>query len=102
MAGTAFYMSIDVRGQLARLMRSRAKSSCFSANGRPLSRQEAIDSLMNDLAHGRETLPCSSKCGNPCKQDARCTGFDYGKDGGCPGHPNDDEQPTQGAAQGEA
>ena len=100
MAGTAFYMSICVRGSLDKLMRSRAKMSYFSENGRTLTRKEAIDSLMDELAKGRETLPCDGKCGNPCKRDARCKGFDYGKEGGCPGHPNDDGCAPQEAKQG--
>lgn len=90
MAGTAFHMSYCVRSSLEKLMRSRAKMSYFSEGGRLLTRKEAIDKLMDELAKGRETLPCDGKCGNPCKRDARCKGFDYGKEGGCPGHPCDD------------
>lgn len=93
MAGTSVYMSFDVRGSLEKLMRSRAKMSFFSKNGRTLTRKEAIDSLMDELAKGRETLPCDSRCANPCKRNARCAGFDYGKNGGCPGHPAEPATP---------
>lgn len=81
------YMCLSVRGALRRLAESRAKKSEFSDNGRPLSRLEAIESLQDELAKGRETLPMGSVCANPCPNAGKgCKGFDYGKGGGCPGY----------------
>jgi hypothetical protein len=81
-------MCISVRGALARLSESRGKRSEFQSDkGKPLTRLEAIDALMDELAQGHEVIPMGSKCGNPCGHaDKGCTGFDYGKGGGCPGY----------------
>ena len=88
MTATRLFMHLDVRGALNHLQRSRAKKSAFTDDqGRPITRLEAIDGLMDELAKGHECMPMSSGCGNPCKKSHLCTGFDYGKNGGCPGYP---------------
>jgi hypothetical protein len=80
-------MCLSVRGALKRLNASRAKKSEFSDEGRPLTRLEAIDGLHDELAAGRETLPMNKECKNPCTYaDKGCKGFNYGKNGGCPGY----------------
>lgn len=86
--GRRFFMNISIRGALMDLNRSRAKGSCWDGDdGKPLTRLEAIDALQDELVQGREVLPLSNDCGNPCKHAAQgCTGFDYGKNGGCPGY----------------
>ena len=92
MTATSFYMHLDVRGALNNLQRSRAKKSAFTDDqGRPITRLEAIDGLMDELAKGHECMPMSKRCGKPCKNSPLCIGFDYGKNGGCPGHPVTDE-----------
>ena len=94
MSATAFFMHLSVRGALGQLQRSRAKKSAFQDdNGRPMSRLDAIDGLMDELAKGHECLPMNKGCGAPCKNSPLCRGFDYGKDGGCPGHPVDELKP---------
>lgn len=47
--------------------------------------------LMDELAKGRESLPMNNGCGNPCKNSPKCQGFNYGKEGGCPGYCVDDD-----------
>lgn len=78
----------SVRGALKELNRSRAKKSYYQSDkGVPLSRLEAIDALMDELAQGHEVIPLGDECENPCPHaDKGCTGFDYGKGGGCPGY----------------
>lgn len=87
-------MCLSVRGALRELNSSRAKGSYYNDDsGKPLSRMQAIESLQDELSKGREKIPMSKECANPCKHaDKGCKGFDYGKEGGCPGHiiPNDD------------
>ena len=95
MGSTTFYMHLCVRGALNQLHRSRAKKSAFTDDhGRPMTRLEAIDGLMDELSKGHECMPMSKGCGNPCKNSALCAGFDYGKDGGCPGHPSNSAKVT--------
>ena len=92
MTATSFYMHLDVRGALNNMQRSRAKKSAFTDDqGRPITRLEAIDGLMDELAKGHECMPMSKGCGKPCKNSPLCTGFDYGENGGCPGYPVTDE-----------
>lgn len=87
MASRSYFLAQDVRGAIKRLSASKARNSEFSADGQPLSRLEAIDALMDELAQGHYTIPLSKACGNPCPRHAQCPGFNYGKGGGCPGHP---------------
>lgn len=94
---TAFsvHMCLCVRGALKQLNASRAKKSCFNDDhGRPLSRLEAIDGLLDELTKGHETIPMHKGCANPCKNSAKCKGFDYGPEGGCPGHPIGEGEPA--------
>lgn len=92
-------MCISVRGALAELHRSRAKSSYWNDDqGKPLTRLQAIDALCDDLAAGRETLPLGKDCANPCPHaDKGCKGFNFGKDGGCPGYWLEAEESAAGA-----
>lgn len=92
-------MCISVRGALAELHRSRAKSSYWNDDqGKPLTRLQAIDALCDDLAAGRETLPLGKDCTNPCPHaDKGCEGFNFGKDGGCPGYWLEAEESAAGA-----
>lgn len=81
------YMCLSVRGALRRLAESRSKKSEFTDDGRPLTRLQAIESLQDELVEGRETIPMSENCSSPCQHaDKGCKGFDYGKNGGCPGY----------------
>jgi hypothetical protein len=76
---------LSVRDAIKEAHRSRAKGSHYNDDqGRPLTRLEAIDALMNELAKGHEVIPLGSECGNPCKNPG-CAGFDY-SGGGCPGY----------------
>lgn len=76
MGSKTIHMSVDVRGMLSRLHRSRAKMGpCQHDDGRRMTRLESIDALFNELSQGREVLPL----GKPCE------GFDFRT--GCPGHP---------------
>lgn len=86
------YMCLNVRGALNDLSRSKQKISYFtdSATGKPISRIDAIDGLCDELTKGHEVIPMHSKCGNPCQNSDKCAGFDYGKDGGCPGYEVED------------
>jgi hypothetical protein len=87
MMGKSYYMCMSVRGAIKDLQGRRGKKSYMNDDqGRPLTRLEAIDSLMDELAKGHEVIPMGDKCANPCQNaDKGCTGFDY-KDGGCPGY----------------
>lgn len=81
------YMYMCVRGAIRNLQQSRSKKSgLLHDDGRQMTKNEAIDALMDELAEGRETIPVSSKCGNPCGHSSACKGFDFGKNGGCPGY----------------
>lgn len=54
-------------------------------DGRELSPAEARTFLALEKAKGRNVIPCSSECGNPCRHaDNGCAGFDYAG-GGCSG-----------------
>lgn len=95
MSAISLHMSLCVRGAIKNLQGSRAKRSGFTHdNGAPMTRLEAIDALMDELAKGRETIPMHRGCGNPCKNSSLCAGFDYGVQGGCPGHPVDEGEKT--------
>ena len=75
----SIHMGVSVRGAIGRLSRSRAKMAPgMSGNGRPLTRVEAIDALMNHLAAGQELLPLGD-----------CDLWDYKT--GCPGHVIEDD-----------
>jgi hypothetical protein len=83
------YMCLNVRGAL-RNMTKREKRGMFKHDdGRTMTADEADDALMDELVKGHEVIPMSTTCGNPCSY-ASCTGFDYGPEGGCPGHATDE------------
>lgn len=81
-------MCLSVRGALRDLGERRGSESYFNDdNGKPLTRMQAIDALQDELVAARETIPCSTDCANPCPHaDKGCKGFNYGKNGGCPGY----------------
>lgn len=85
---TTTYMCLSVRGAINHLQTTNPKNSGFQdLDGRPMSRTEALDAFMDELVQGHEVIPMNQKCDNPCKNSTGCAGFDYGKGGGCPGHP---------------
>ena len=88
------YMCMSVRGAINSLHRQRGKKTYMTDDqGRPLTKQQALDALMDELAKGHETIPMGPQCANPCPNaDKGCPGFDYGEHGGCGGFCPDDEK----------
>lgn len=86
------YMSISVRGALS--WPNRKLTGMFKKDGRRVTGPEARDYLLDQIAAGRETIPCAKHCANPCAKPG-CKGFDFSVDGGCPGH---DPEPVEGGA----
>jgi hypothetical protein len=105
MGAKRVYMCLSVRGAIRNLQGQRGKRSMFNDdNGKPMSKDQALGALMDELVKGRETIPMNSKCGNPCANSDKCKGFDYGEQGGCPGHEVEDEvtqPPAADSQQGE-
>lgn len=103
------HMCMSVRGAIRNTMKLRknAKTYMTDDKGRPLSRDEAVSALMDELAKGHDVIPLGLPCGNPCK-NARlgCTGFLYKEESGrhgCPGYPTPDAEravaePANGSA----
>lgn len=89
---------MSVRGGIRMLQQKRrdAKTYMTDNTGRPLSRDEAIDSLMTELTRGHECIPMNKHCGKPCAY-ASCPGFDYGENGGCGGHVSGEEPTPAGS-----
>ncbi|HEY1129164.1 MAG TPA: hypothetical protein VGF12_07155 [Roseateles sp.] len=79
-----FHLCVSVRGAL-RWPNTRL-AGMFRKDGRRLKGSEVREHLMDQLAAGREHIPCDKTCANPCPR-AGCAGFDYGPEGGCPGYP---------------
>lgn len=80
-------MCVSARGLINHLrgLRKNAKTHLADSNGRTLSRDAAIDAVINEIAKGHLTLPMGD-CANPCPNaHLGCSGFDYGEGGGCPG-----------------
>ena len=72
---TIRHMCIDVQGCIMGISSSRKKYSMFDdKNGKPILRETAIRSLLDELGKGRKVIPM----GEPCE------GFSY--ETGCPGH----------------
>lgn len=94
---TTTTMCMSVRGGIRMLQSKRRNSKTYMRDdsGRELSRDEAINALMDELAKGHEVIPMSKECGNPCAY-ASCPGFNYGEHGGCGGRITG-EQPTRKA-----
>lgn len=87
-------LCMSVRG----LLRNRGYVGLFkNEQGQSIGPDEAFEYICDELAKGHEQLPLSPKCGNPCSQ-AGCKGFDYGKDGGCPGYEVETEVEERDAA----
>ena len=81
-------MCLCVRGAIRNLQNQRSSKSGFQHNdGRPMTKAEGINALMDELVKGHETIPMNNKCGKPCQNSPLCAGFDYGENGGCPGFP---------------
>lgn len=82
------HFCISARGLIRHLrsLRKNAKTGLTDDQGRPLSRDQAIEAVIDEIAKGRLTLPMGG-CANPCPR-ARlgCEGFDYAEGGGCPGY----------------
>lgn len=94
MTTMSMHMCLCTRGAIRNLQASRSKKTAYQHDdGRPMNKDEAMNALMDELAKGHESIPMSKKCGNPCQNSPLCKGFDYGKDGGCPGHPVSEESP---------
>jgi hypothetical protein len=88
-------MCMNVRGGIRELQKQRSQKTFYTDDaGRPLSKPEAIDALMDELAQGHELMPMNPKCGNPCENSPLCKGFDYGKGGGCPGYALEEVRPA--------
>lgn len=88
MSECRLYMCLSVRGAIRNLHNQRGEKTGFHfEDGRPMNRDQAIDALMDELAHGLQTLPMHAGCGNPCENSTQCNGFDFGEHGGCPGYP---------------
>lgn len=89
--GRTFSIALSVRGAIAELRDQPPEGESWFNNrntGQPLTNIEALTGLTCELAAGNEMLPMSAECGNPCDHAAEgCTGFNYGKGGGCPGYP---------------
>lgn len=89
--GRTFSLALSVRGAIDELREQPPQGESWfndKATGRALTNAEAITGLTCDLAEGKEMLPMGDKCGNPCgNAHLGCTGFNYGKGGGCPGYP---------------
>lgn len=96
---TTTTMCLSVRGGIRMLQAKRrnAKTYMTDDQGRALSRDDAINSLMDELAQGHEVIPMSKHCGKPCAY-ASCPGFDYGESGGCGGHITGEEPQQKGGA----
>lgn len=81
------HMCLCVRGAIRNVQNSRNKNSGFQhIDGRPMTKDEGINALMDELVKGHETIPMNPKCGKPFQNSPLCTGFDYGAAGGCPGY----------------
>lgn len=95
MSTTRTCMCLNVRGGIRELHSQRSNETFYSDDdGRPLNKAQAIDALMDELAKGHEVIPMNTKCGNPCQNSPLCKGFNFGKGGGCPGYPVEDEAPV--------
>jgi hypothetical protein len=73
------HFRLDVRGFLLNSMTARDLSIFVHADGRPMTRGEAVDFLIGHIKQGHDYLPVGD-----------CDNFNYLK-GMCQGHP---QQPT--------
>lgn len=84
-------MSID--GFIRNAPYPKGYRNLFTEEGRTLTAPEARAFLALEKAKGRQVIPCSGECGNPCKHaNNGCNGFDY-QGGGCPGRYTNKETP---------
>jgi hypothetical protein len=84
-----YFMSVSVREMITNLG-SKPNNGVSGikdiSTGESLTNIEAMVYYTCELAKGRETLPSSSSCGNPCSNESRgCKGFNFGRNGGCQG-----------------
>lgn len=70
-----YHLCMSVRGAL-RKPKKQLKGIMFDDNGRPMSADEVIETLMDELSKGHEVLPIGE-----------CDNFDYIH--GCKGHPDE-------------
>lgn len=96
--GRTFSIALSVRGAISDLQGCKPLAKSYfndKDTGRALTNAQALEGLVNDLAAGREMLPMGEHCGTPCGHaDKGCTGFNYGKGGGCPGYPTPQKDDT--------
>ncbi|HEX4843222.1 MAG TPA: hypothetical protein VFV57_06085 [Limnobacter sp.] len=79
-------MCMDVEGAIKNYStRLPNKWSGATDNGRKVSNSEFLEHLFSEHAKGHKVIPMNGKCGSPCQQSDKCTGFDYAGDG-CPGY----------------
>lgn len=85
-----FSMSMNIDGFIRNNRYPRDYQGVFQHDdGRPMGPAEARTYLALEKAKGRNVIPCSAECGNPCRHaESGCTGFDYAG-GGCPGRYTD-------------
>lgn len=79
--------SMSIKGAINALRGQRTGPTMLcDASGRNIPPAEAIAFLTCEQARGRNLMPMSRECGNPCQHaDKGCTGYDHVK-GGCPGY----------------
>lgn len=85
------HLYLDVRGALKNMTKREKRGMFRHDDGRTMTADEVDNGLMDELVKGHEVIPLNRHCGSPCAY-ASCAGFDYSAEGGCPGHPTD-EQP---------
>lgn len=78
--GRKIHMCLDVRGALMNWKDREWRNVITDDSGKLLSSREAKLALLDELAKGHYKIPV----GGPCE------GFDYGENGGCPGHDTHD------------
>jgi hypothetical protein len=91
-------MYLSVRGGIRMIQGDRSRYTWLNHDdGRPMTKDEGINALMDELAKGHEVIPMNTKCGNPCQNSPQCAGFDYSANGGCPGYEVETPAAVEGA-----
>ena len=79
------YMCMNIEGFLRNSRFPDDYAGVFTNDdGTPVPASDAYADLIDRLRQGHHLMPMKSECSNPCQQPG-CAGFDYGKNGGCPG-----------------
>lgn len=83
-------MCMHIDGFTRNAVFPRDYTNLLRDNGKTLEPAAARAWFATQKAMGRELLPVSKECGNPCQHaDKGCTGFNYKDEdfkGGCPGY----------------